>query len=264
MLNVTSFLKLLLIQTFQILKLRNDTRTPDLVKSQYESGIWSRDLQRIRHASSLEEYLFPKDNNLLLRRSGHYFVKVQSNFEFLRKKESLLCDLIGDSKSLGELGCGSGWNLMVLRANGFKGELYGADISETGLQVIEIANKKWNLQIRTELLDLNSSQVGESRTITQPDTLFTYLALEQLPLTTSHLLGLIKQKFPLKKMILIESATGLVPYHYSELLSIIYVYRRDYLSNLPKILSDLSIKAKISRLRFSHRIGNEIASYQIN
>lgn len=236
-------------------------RTPLLVESQYENGIWAKDLRRVELANSLEEYLFPEDENPLLRRSGQYFAKIQTNLEFLRSKENLLRSLLGCEKSLGELGCGSGWNLMVLRANGFKGELYGADISETGLRVIEIANRRWNLQIETELLDLNSSRVAVSKTISAPDALFTYLALEQLPSTTSYVLGVITQKFPRKKLILIESASGLFPIHYSEVLSGIYVSRRNYLSNLSKILSDLSVNFKVSRLRFSHRIGNEIASY---
>ncbi len=262
--NVIIYGKLLLVQIIQILKLKKDKRTPDLIELQYENGIWAKDLRRVELANSLEEYLFPEDKNQLLRRSGQYFAKIQLNLEFLRSKENLLRNLLGSEKSLGELGCGSGWNLMVLRANGFKGELYGADISETGLKVIEIANKRWNLQIQTELLDLNSSRVVGSKTISAPDALFTYLALEQLPLTASHVLREITQRFPQKKLILIESACGLFPIHYSEVLSKIYVARRNYLSNPSKILSDLSVNFKVSRLRFSHRIGNEIASYQIN
>ena len=74
--NVVIYGKLLLIQIIQILKLKKDVRTPDLVESQYENGIWVKDLRRVELANSLEEYLFPEDNNPLLRRSGQYYEKI--------------------------------------------------------------------------------------------------------------------------------------------------------------------------------------------
>jgi hypothetical protein len=258
------YLKLLASQTLQILRLHTATRTPELIQSQYDSGIWSSDLTRIQEAQSLEEYLFPKDSNYLLRRQGKYFARVVTNLDYLKSKANLLVQLLGENNSIGELGCGSGWNLMVLRAGGFKGKLYGADISRIGLEVIETANRKWNLQIDTELLDLNSKRVQESNTVSEPEALFTYLALEQLPTTASQLLKNITESFPKKKMLLIESSCELFPLHYSEILSRIYVSKRDYLRSLRKDLSSLNVKVTISRLRFSHRIGNEIASFQIN
>jgi hypothetical protein len=258
------YFKLLASQALQILNLNRATRTPELIRSQYDGGVWSSDLARIHESKTLEEYLFPKDSNYLLRRQGNYFARASTNLDYLKEKASLLEELLGDNHSLGELGCGSGWNLMVLRAGGFKGKLYGADISPTGLEVIKVANKKWNLQIDTELVDLNSLRVHESKTVSEPGTLFTYLALEQLPITASQLLKNITGSFPEKKILLFESSCELFPLHYSEILSKIYVIKRDYLRCLRENLSSLNVKVTILRLRFSHRIGNEIACFQIN
>ena len=251
-------------QLLDILRLKRVERNRQLVDSQYDDGIWKSDLERIQLAESLEDYLFPKDNSFLLRRIGDYRARNISNHEYLRKKGALLVKLLGDQSSIAELGCGSGWNLLALRFLGYSGELNGVDISPRGISVINTANQKWGTDIKASTFDLTKPGLSNVEPIRESETLFSFLALEQLPNDMEKVIQNLFNEFPNRKMIFIESSTELLPLHYSELFSILYVYKRDYQHTLKSQLRNLQATFAVERIRFSHRIGNEIAVFRVN
>ncbi len=243
--------------------MRKSTRDDNLIKLQYDQGIWEEDLSRINNASSLSDYLFPQDSNMILRRVGKYCAKLTTNENYLRKKAILLAGTFKGKEEICEIGCGSGWNLMALRYMGYKGKLAGIDISENGIKSIELANQKWDLNIQTRVGDMRSAEIFQSPLIQASRTLFTFLALEQLPKETEMVLGHLKKYAKTKEIILLESSRELFPFHYSELLSKIYTSKRDYLRTLKKYMKRNEIDHQIERVKFSHRIGNEIAIWRL-
>jgi hypothetical protein len=250
-------------QAAAIFLLSKSTRNDILIELQYDKGIWENDLHRITQAKSLEEYLFPKDSNLILRRAGNYSAGLMTNEKYLRAKAALLMKTFENREEICEIGCGAGWNLLALRYMGFRGKLAGIDISKNGLKTIDLASHRWGLDIQTCFGDMRSNEIFQSPPINSATTLFTYLALEQLPDDAEIVLRHLDRYARQKEVILLESSRELFPLHYSEFLSKIYTLKRDYLRCIGLYMRKNDIEYRVDRVKFSHRIGNEIAIYRL-
>jgi SAM-dependent methyltransferase len=246
-----------------ILGLESKRRTKELIATEYDQGIWLKNLKRLRDSNSLEDYLFGGSDYPQLCRPGTYKTQLVARSEYLRAKAGLLHKLLSPFPSVCELGCGSGWNLIALRYLGFSGRLSGIDISPVGIQVIIEANAKWSLDINVSIGDITSQQTFKTALIQSSGAIFTFLALEQLPREAPLTLTNLYEISDSKSIFLIESASGLFPLHYSELLSILYTKKRDYLRTLRRFFDDLSIPYQVRRLNFSPVIGNDVALWEI-
>jgi SAM-dependent methyltransferase len=263
MMPLSEYLKCLVTQSAAICSMPQTTRKDTLVTLEYDKGLWRQSLSQIENANSLEDFLFPRDNNLLLRRIGNYSAKFITYEEYLRAKANLLANIFLAKEDICEIGCGQGWNLMALRWLGYDGNLSGVDISKNGINVIEIANRRWNLDIQTRVGDMRQEEVFLQTPIASSSNLFTFLALEQLPIDTYVVLQNFVRFANEKSIILLESSRELFPLHYSEILSRIYTSKRDYLRTLQSLLKKRGIVYQVERIRFSHRIGNEIAAWYL-
>lgn len=147
---------------------------------------------------------------------------------------------------------------------GFQGKLTGIDISKNGIKAVQFANKKYDLNIQTIIGDIRSSEIYSCFPVNSSTTLFTYLALEQLPVDAENVLVQLSNLAKERDVYLLESSQELFSLHYSEMLSKIYTRKRDYLTKLRFYMRKNKIKYTVSRVRYSHRIGNEIALYRIS
>lgn len=246
-----------------ILGMAPDKRSQELITKEYDQGVWSRHLKRVQESESLEEYLFGGSQFLAFCRPGTYKTQLMPRSDYLRAKAGLLQNLLNPFSSICELGCGSGWNLIAMRFLGFEGSLSGIDISPVGIQVIEEANAKWNLNINCAVGDISSRQVFLSDLFQNSESIFSFLALEQLPREAFHTLTYIRELRGGKKVFLLESSSGIFPLHYSEILTSIYTKKRDYLRTMKAYLNDLSISYSIKRLNFSPTVGNDVVLWEL-
>jgi hypothetical protein len=150
-----------------------------------------------------------------------------------------------------------------MRFLGFQGPLSGVDISPVGIQVVEEANAKWDLNINCVVGDISSKQTFSTELVQNSDCIFSFLALEQLPRESFHTLTFIRELLGEKKVFLLESSSGVFPFHYSEILTGIYTKKRDYLRTMRAYLDELSISYRIKRLNFSPSVGNDVVLWEL-
>lgn len=259
-------IKFLYVQVKNIISLKKYNRNNLLVESEYDGRIWKNDLIRAQSTSSLNQYLFPNATGMLLMRTGKYFAELSNSQNFLEIKKNLLNQILEVNKheNILELGCGSGWNLAILRKSGFDGNLYGLDISKNAIETISTLNKKYNLSIFAEVTDLTNESILSHEFVKSADVIFSYLTLEQMPLTAESVVRRFASLANEKRIFFLESSSDLFPYHYSDFLTKIYTKKKNYLRNLKKIFIKTGIPVQIKRLHISHRIGNEIALWELS
>jgi SAM-dependent methyltransferase len=246
-----------------ILSTEPENRSAELVTKESDQGAWLRQLRRVHEYTSLEEYLFEGNQFLKLCRPGTYRTQLIPMSDYLRAKAGLLQNLLNPYSSVCELGCGAGWNLIAMRFLGFQGPLSGVDISPVGIQVVEEANAKWDLNINCVVGDISSKQTFSTELVQNSDCIFSFLALEQLPRESFHTLTFIRELLGEKKVFLLESSSGVFPFHYSEILTGIYTKKRDYLRTMRAYLDELSISYRIKRLNFSPSVGNDVVLWEL-
>ena len=271
-------LKAKLIAAYTILRLpRLQNRTSKNVKQDYNDTSWHKIAFEIRKifTQAPNTQLPSLLNNPIIEPNTRY--AVMENYTtadpstYLNFKANKLISLFKDQNlNILELGCGFGWNLSVLRNSGHAGNLLGVDISETGISLAKSISDKYNLNINYQVLDLtNYAHLKNLIESIKCDIIFTYQVFEQLPHESEALIRSLIKIAKKRSFVLIESSASLKPLNYSDLLSKIYVWKKDYQTILCKTLKDLEQKNIISdlsiqRLRCSHKIGNESAVYRFN
>lgn len=196
-------------------------------------------------------------------------IRITNPTNYLLYKASKLEELFPDKKlNVLELGTGFGWNLSVLRSSGHTGVLTGVDISEVAISLARDISSRYQLNISYSVIDITkTTQIINQFIPDDFDVIFSYQVFEQLPLDTTQLIESLVELFPCKQFIFIESSAKLPPKNLSDLLSKIYVWKKNYQVTLFKTLKNLEASNKIKdfgveRLRCSHKIGNESAVYK--
>lgn len=114
-------------------------RTYDIINTDYNSGLWNRDIEKI----DFETHFFNNDSNdmIIFSYNGKFFKAISSRLNI--KYNSMLLQFLADYKKdpVVELGCGLGVNQFLLYNAGFT-RLEGYDISENAISRDKQHSKK--------------------------------------------------------------------------------------------------------------------------
>ncbi len=232
---------------------------------EYNCVQYPKDLKKIESSTNLAHYLYA-DPSVHVRRHGSYFARFTSLGEYELSLSHLLFQNLKKFNLVLEIGSGSGRRLAALRAMGFEGQLIGVEISPNGVLAARAAEQKFKLDIsylQGDFRNINTFTHPLISNIGKGDAVFSFLALEQLPLNALDVVNHLEEVMPLATKIFFESGANLGINHYSYWLSRLTVSRRDYLRNFSLKLKKGGYDCNVTKLLYSQRVGNEIARYTI-
>jgi trans-aconitate methyltransferase len=153
------------------LTLHKRKRTSDIIKSEYNDGLWNRTNEN--SASTINKMYNKKDDETGLFVNDKIFLFSTYKNQAKKYWNQILTNLSDYKNSeVVELGCGLGANLFQLEKNGFK-NLHGFDISENAILLARKNNE--NNTIKFNVLDMTHSLPDFTNKI-----IFTHACLEQL------------------------------------------------------------------------------------
>jgi hypothetical protein len=248
---------------------KSQKRNRGLVDEDYNSGVWKKVLEEKKwnRSKDIKEYLLPStpvesrrvalvDGKLSHISDRDYYLHKISKIQEALKQSS------GADDTLVELGCGYGWNLMALADLHYWNRLEGYDISENGIQACRESSTKLGVKIEADILDLMSADAETYSKKLQGKVVFTYFCLEQLKGQIESIVEKLIQAKP-KRVIHIETSAGsLKVLRAVDWLTYIYITRKDYQSELKKILLEKADQGKIrltraERLYYAPTIKND-------
>jgi|1048.fasta_scaffold51334_1 2-polyprenyl-3-methyl-5-hydroxy-6-metoxy-1,4-benzoquinol methylase len=260
---------------FRLPKLKK--RTKDKVNLDYNDTSWQKISYKIRTilVNNPNTNLRILLNNPVIGPNTKFavmdsYVRTDPSSYLDFKANKLLSLFKNKNADILELGSGFGWNLSLLRNSGHTGNLTGVDISKEGISLASYISDHYNLNIDYKVLDITDQlQLNNLFQQNMPDVIFTYQVFEQLPHESESLVKSLIKIAPSRSFILVESSASLRPRNFSDLLSKIYVWKKDYQTALYRTLKDFERKnlirdLYIERLRCSHKIGNESAIYRFS
>jgi len=213
--------------------LKGRRRTDAQVASEYDAGRWTR-LESDRpwtRAATPGEYLTPNDGRICTAMfDGRlYRTTVADYLDWrIRRMRQIVDGYAVPGTPLVELGCGLGWNLVALRANGREDAMLGLDISERAIDAARATVAHFGLlDIRFDRLDFRDASAPAWSGCTGA-TVFTHFALEQVPNDTERVLRALQAAGP-ARVIHIEPSTELLNWTTgADIATGLYVRSQDY------------------------------------
>lgn len=223
-------------------------RNDKVVNSEYDSGVYMKSLEYPEKINDLRDILFLEYDKFVTDEKIGYvfddkFYEISNKgfvIELEKELHNWINKFVEKDESLTELGCGQGKHIILLRDSGFKGKLFGCDISKNAIEFANNINKKFGTNILFECLDMTKPLPQKF----SGTTIFTHTALEQ----TKHynekiIVNLINLK-P-KQVMHFEDFYELYPINLRTIGCRLYSYARDYQTNLFSILKKYEQKKKI-------------------
>ena len=259
--------------TYDILLLlfsRRKKRDFKIVESEYEDYAWfnvEKNLENfIRSGNSnpaefLFDFAFPRRSFLAVMEKIR-FVDSSEYYRYKANKLNKLSVFFGDS--ILEIGSGFGSNLMALRISGYRGQLFGIDISDRGVNIANQLSNYFNLELSIKKQDILKLDMNNTREYQEVNSILIYQVIEQIPNDVRVFIQNLLTLFPSKKFFIIESLAGYKIRNFSELITSLYIYKQNYQSNLIDVLIEHeeigSIRnLEITKYKCSHKFGHESA-----
>ncbi len=247
------------MRIFIVLKMDTKVRDLNLVSQEYDQGAWLKQQEffdsLIVEFGSVEQFLYKYNNNFEI--SNRKFLTVSGGLRisdieaYKRYKAGRLVEVFPKkSVNILEVGCGFGWNLAVLRDNGYTGNLYGVDISSTAVNLCKKVSDKFKLSLLCDemnILNLNDMSLSDL----DVDYILIYQVLEQLPKHTENVLEKLISCFPETNFVLIESSSELFPISLSDLISKLYVKKQNYQKSVLRTVRRMAKGNLIKELTYS-------------
>jgi len=227
-----------------LIKKRKRTKTQ--VNKEYDSNSYLKGLDLISKVKTLDDMRYLMYDRFYVSQEAGYLLngkwQLLDQRKFVDMHEDQLQNFIlksvKESDTILELGCGNGKHLFELRNRGFKGTLYGFELSKNAIETAKKLNEKFKTNINFQVFDITQSI---------PDTfagstIFTVGVVEQIKYDVDKFIDNLIAINP-KQVIHSEDVHEISKFSIRKLFLIIYAYARDYNVQLIKTLKkhDLDI-----------------------
>ncbi|UCG54861.1 MAG: methyltransferase domain-containing protein [Dehalococcoidia bacterium] len=216
-------------------------------KAAWEKG-WSENLQNFLESGYKIEGLVPKyiRPEQPVRLKLDYVMPCEPNFEFYYTQVFrlwLFRKYLKDAESIYELGCGTGYNLVLLAELFPEKKLHGLDWTEASQKILNLIAEKHGKNIEAHLFDFYSPD--EDLEITDNSAVMTFAALEQIGNNHEAFLQFLLKKSPalcinIECLCELYDENNLLDY-----LAIKYHKKRNYLYGYLNRLKQLEADGKI-------------------
>ena len=221
-------------------------RTKTQVNKEYDSGSYMRGLNLINEVKTLDDmrYLmydrFYNSQEAGYVLNGKWCLLDQRKFIDISEDEfqRFILKSVKESDTILELGCGNGKHLFELRNRGFKGTLYGFELSKNAIEIAKKINEKFKTNINFQVFDITQS-IPDTFT---GSTIFTIGVVEQIKYNVDNMIDNLIAINP-KQVIHMEDVHEISQFGIRKLFLMMYAYARDYNTKLIKTLKkhDLDI-----------------------
>lgn len=221
-------------------------RTKTQVNKEYDSGSYMRGLNLINEVKTLDDmrYLmydrFYNSQEAGYVLNGKWCLLDQRKFIDISEDEfqRFILKSVKESDTILELGCGNGKHLFELRNRGFKGTLYGFELSKNTIELAKKINEKFKTNINFQVFDITQS-IPDTFT---GSTIFTIGVVEQIKYNVDNMIDNLIAINP-KQVIHMEDVHEISQFGIRKLFLMMYAYARDYNTKLIKTLKkhDLDI-----------------------
>ncbi len=152
--------------------------------------------------------------------------------------QNFILKFVKDTDTILELGCGNGKHLFELRNRGFKGNLYGFELSKNAIELAKTLDEKFKTNINFQVFDI-TQKIPDTFT---GSTIFTVGVTEQIKYDIDKVIENIIAINP-KQVIHMEDVHELSKFSIRKLFLSLYAYAQDYNTQLIKTLKkhDLDI-----------------------
>ena len=221
-------------------------RSKTQINKEYDSGSYMRGLNLINEVKTLDDmrYLmydrFYNSHEAGYVLNGKWCLLDQRKFIDISEDEfqRFILKSVKKSDTILELGCGNGKHLFELRNRGFKGTLYGFELSKNAIELAKKINEKFKTNINFQVFDITQS-IPDTFT---GSTIFTIGVVEQIKYDVDNMIDNLIAINP-KQVIHMEDVQEFSKFGIRKLFLMMYAYARDYNTKLIKTLKkhDLDI-----------------------
>jgi len=221
-------------------------RTKIEINKEYDSDAYLKGLDLINEVKTIDDVRYLMYDRIYNSQEAGYVLNGKWCLLDQRKfidiiedqLQNFILKSVKESDTILELGCGNGKHLFELRNRGFKGTLYGFELSKNAIDTAKKLNEKFKTNINFQVFDI-TQKIPDTFT---NSTIFTVGVTEQIKYDIDKMIDNLIEINP-KQVIHLEDAHELFKFSIRKIFLRLYAYSQDYNTNLIKTLKkhDLDI-----------------------